>query len=108
MILNSVASLLKQVVPISRFNKGEASKIFDEVKKEGVKVVMKNNDPICVLISIDKFLAMEEQMDNLQLISETLQREKMAAGRPTISYDEIISRYGLDDADLASADVEIE
>ncbi|HAL74988.1 MAG TPA: prevent-host-death protein [Clostridiales bacterium] len=108
MILDSVASLLKQVVPVSRFNKGEASKIFDEVKQEGVKVVIKNNAPICVLISIDKFLELDEKMEDMQLLNEALQREKMAQDSPMIKYADLIKEYNFKDEELAAADVEIE
>lgn len=42
-------------VPISRFNKGEAGKIIDEVKADGIRVVVKNNVPECVIISVDEY-----------------------------------------------------
>jgi len=48
MVVNNVLNML---VPISRFNKGEANKIFDEVKEEGVKIVLKNNQPIGVIMT---------------------------------------------------------
>ena len=106
MIISSLSNLLKSVVPISRFNKGEANKIFDEVKRDGIKVVMKNNDPICVLISIDKFLDMEEKMENYQLADEALRRVKMAKGSPLIKHADILARYGYTDDELAANDVE--
>ena len=31
----SAVGMMKKIVPITRFNKGEASKIFDEVQKNG-------------------------------------------------------------------------
>lgn len=47
----AVNNVLNMLVPISRFNKGEANKIFDEVKEEGVKIVLKNNQPIGVIMT---------------------------------------------------------
>ena len=47
--------LFESVVPISRFNKGEAGKIIEEVKKDGVKIVVKNNKPVCVLLSVETY-----------------------------------------------------
>jgi len=41
---------LDAIVPISRFNKGEANRIFEEVRQSGFKIVVKNNSPACVLI----------------------------------------------------------
>jgi hypothetical protein len=43
------------IVPISRFNKGEANKIFEEVKEVGVKIVLKNNQPIGVIMTPEMY-----------------------------------------------------
>lgn len=47
----SVISAIKNTVPISLFNRGQAGKIFEEVRQSGAKVVMKNNTAECVLLS---------------------------------------------------------
>ena len=46
----SVMGVMRSIVPITRFNKGEANRIFDEVESSGTKIVMKNNRPACVLL----------------------------------------------------------
>ncbi|MBP5569389.1 MAG: hypothetical protein J6X54_09250 [Treponema sp.] len=43
-------NLEKGFIPISRFNKGQAGQIIEEVKKEGIKVILKNNVPQGVLL----------------------------------------------------------
>ena len=48
-------NVLNMIVPISRFNKGEANKIFEEVKKDGVKIVLKNNQPIGVIMTPEMY-----------------------------------------------------
>ena len=45
--VNSI-NILDSIVPISRFNKGEANRIFTEVKNDGIRIVVKNNTPECV------------------------------------------------------------
>ena len=47
--------LFESVVPVSRFNKGEAGKIIEEVKKGAIKLVLKNNKPVCVLLSVEDY-----------------------------------------------------
>ena len=42
MEIRNIANLLKSTVSISLFNKGLAGKIFDDVKKNGTKIVIKN------------------------------------------------------------------
>ena len=39
-----------KIVPITAFNKGKASKIFNELSKDQNTVVMKNNIPIAIII----------------------------------------------------------
>lgn len=56
----SVLKLLNAFIPITRFNKGEAGKIIDEVKKDGPKVIIKNNAPECVMISVEEYNRLTE------------------------------------------------
>lgn len=71
---SQTAELLKSLVPISRFNKGEAAKIFDEVSRSGIKVVVRNNVPACVLLSPAKYEAIIEKLENARLLEIALER----------------------------------
>lgn len=55
--MNDITSAIKSTIPIGLFNRGMAGKVFDEVKKSGSKVVMKNNSPECVLMSPDEYVS---------------------------------------------------
>ena len=68
-----MANMLNTIVPISRFNKGEANKIFDEVKKSGSKIVVKNNIPTCVLITPEKYEEMINAMKDLDISEKDLE-----------------------------------
>ena len=58
--MNSLVNAIKNTVPITQFNRGLAGKIFEDVKKQGAKVVMKNNTPECVLMSPEEYLSLME------------------------------------------------
>ncbi len=47
--------MIHAFVPISRLNKGEAGRIIDEVKADGIRVIVKNNSPECVMISVEEY-----------------------------------------------------
>ncbi len=49
--MHAMQYINEHIVPISRFNKGEANKIFDEVSKDGFRYVVKNNRVKCILLS---------------------------------------------------------
>ena len=74
----SNALILDRVVPISRFNKGEATKIFSEVKETGTKYVFKNNLPECVLLSPEMYDQMVENLIDMELYIEALERVNRA------------------------------
>lgn len=55
---------INNVVSFSDFNKGQVERIFDEVKRDGTKVVMKDNKPECILMSIDNYLSMINEIND--------------------------------------------
>ena len=66
----STVGMMKKIVPITRFNKGEANKIFDEVQSTGTKIVMKNNRPACVLVSPEQYESLIEMLSDYLLLAE--------------------------------------
>ncbi len=103
----SVRDVLNTIVPITRFNRGEANKIFDEVSARGVKVVLKNNDPVCVLVEPQRYDDMIEALEDYALYFEALRRDESAGGQ-TISHDALLTELGIDEKALADVEVEIE
>lgn len=104
----SVRNMLDSIVPISRFNKGEASKIFDEVDKTGVKIVVKNNIPTGVIISPEKYNELLEEIENYHLYMEAEKRMKNTRNDKCISQEDLMVELGITEEDLSTVDVEIE
>ena len=50
-----ISGLIDRLVPISEFNKGQASKIFERLQADRSLVIIKNNAPIGVLVSIEEY-----------------------------------------------------
>lgn len=104
MLINSI---LSQLVPISRFNKGEANKIFDEVKEEGVKIVLKNNLPACVLIAPELYESLMESLNDYYLICEADNRMENAVKGDFVSSEDVLGELDLDPDALNNTEVEI-
>jgi len=90
--------LMHSMVSVSRFNKGEAAKIFDEVSRTGVKIAVKNNKPACVLMSLERYVAMTDEIIDLQLMIDA--EKRIAEGSETISFHEVLAKNGMTEADL--------
>ena len=105
MILNDLLSHKPSaLIPISRFDQGEATEVFAEVKTNGFGVVVKNDVPECVLISPERYQEMEEIMENYYL----LQLADRYYSQPTIPQEEVLSSLGINLDDIRSIEVEIE
>ena len=62
-------NLLNNLVPITKFNQGQASKIFNRLQEEKQIVVLKNNVPTAILLSPDEYdrlLNLAEKGENKQ------------------------------------------
>jgi len=104
----TVSSLLNAIVPISRFNRGEANKIFDEVNSSGYKIVVKNNKPTCVLITPEKYEEMVETIENYKLFIEADKRMKTATAADFVSHEQMLKNLNINKDELNDIEVEIE
>jgi PHD/YefM family antitoxin component YafN of YafNO toxin-antitoxin module len=103
------ADTLNCLVPITLFNRGQASKIFDRVKSEGQLVVLKNNSPEAVILSPEEYTRMAEIVEDYQLL--VLAQERLANNNEAnaVSLETVMEHLGITQADLdAVGDVEIE
>lgn len=104
----SMKNIMDSIVPITRFNRGEASKIFEEVSEYGFKVVLKNNAPACVLVQPDRYEAMVEALEDYALFFEAEKRIKNADKEGFISYEDVLADLGISESDVDDAEVEID
>ena len=105
--------LLNSIISITRFNKGEAGKIIEEVKENGPRIIVKNNVPECVLISLEDYDSLTEAANR----TVTLNVSKEAEGKrkefikkiranvqpplpPQMSVEEALERYGSKPIDI--------
>lgn len=68
--------LIDAIIPITRFNKGEAGKIIDEVQKDGPRIIVKNNVPECVMISIEDYNALTESANRTAVLNVSKEAEE--------------------------------
>ena len=108
MEMRNIADFLRSTVSISSFNKGQAGKIFDDVKKHGSKIVIKNNVPECILISPEDYLSLMEKVENMELAQMANQR-KLEDNGIRYSNQQVMDELGLSEEDLLGfEDIEIE
>lgn len=104
----STMSMMKAMIPISRFNRGEANRIFEEVEEEGIKIVVKNNKPACVLLSPGQYKVLIEMASDYMLYLEAERRMEHYQQAEAVSHEEVLRDLGITREDLDEIDVELE
>lgn len=96
------------IVPITRFNKGEANKIFDEVSRDGFRYVVKNNQVKCILMSPDAYDKLIDEIEDYYDAKWAEERLVKSSGN-TMTMKEVANKYSIKEEDLESIpDVTIE
>ena len=102
------ADVLNRLVPITSFNKGHASKIFERARSAGPLFVLKNNAPEAVIVSPEDYERMSEAEENYALLLEAAERLEANAGHPGVPMADVMAEFGITDTDLdARDDVEL-
>ena len=102
------ASILNSLVPITQFNRGQASRIFDRLHTESQLVVLKNNQPAAVILSPEEYARLSEIEEDYFLLIEATKR-LADNNAPTTPMDEVMKELGITDDELANTeDVVIE
>lgn len=102
-----------ETVPITKFNRGQAGKIFGDVKKtNNVKLVIKNNEPEVVILSpktYNEIISVYEKYQEKALYSRVAER-LLKGNSKRFSKEEVLKELGISQEDLDStelSDVEI-
>ena len=102
--MTNIMGAIKNTIPISLFNRGMAGKIFEEVKQNGAKVVMKNNNAECVLLSPDEYVQLIEEVNNARLLAIAVERMKNMDPDTLINQEEVYSELGITQNDIDNFD----
>lgn len=98
--MNDMTNAIINTISISEFNRGLAGKIFEEVKKSGAKVVMKNNIAECVLLSPDEYVKLMEEVSDARLLSLAMKRMKKYNPSKNKTLEEVMTKFGIEVSDL--------
>ena len=102
-----IKNVMDAIVPITRFNRGEAGKVFEEVSQYGVKVVVKNNVPACVLVKPEQYDAMMDALEDFALYVEAQKRSDVAE-EASMSTESLMKQLGISRDEIHEAEVDIE
>ena len=105
----------ERLVPISDFSQGKAGKIFSDVSENDHEyIILKNNQPTAVLLSIKEYKAIQEKlskMDRLLEYAENMRLLNMAKEREdsnTTSFEHLLEEEGFAIEEIAELANQVE
>lgn len=99
--------VLESLVPITQFNRGQASRIFDKLQTKNQLIVLKNNQPTAIILSLEEFNRLNEIEEDYDLLLEA--NKRLENNSETFSMKEVMEDFGISEDDIINAeDVEIE
>ncbi len=113
----AILDLTERLVPISDFSQGKAGKIFNDVAQNNKEyIVLKNNQPTAVVISIQEYRETQEKISKFEKLLEKVEEVRLmrlAENRmygKTTSFVEFIEEQGfsIEELEALVEDVEIE
>ena len=113
----ALAEFTEKLVPISEFSQGKAGKIFTDVYENNNEyIVLKNNQPTAVVISVQEYRETQRKIAHLEKILEMVENIRLlniAESREndtTISFESLVAEEGfsMEELERLSECVEIE
>lgn len=95
--------IMNSLVPITQFNRGQASRIFDRIQSERRLIVLKNNQPEAVILSPAEYERLSEIEENYYLLSEAQARVEKSGDKPTVTDAEVMKELGIKEEEIRAA-----
>ncbi len=96
--------MLRSMVSISQFSKGQAARVFERLQTEPQLIVLKNNAPAAVLLSPEEYTRLAEMEEDYLLLLEAQKRLQGDALAHAVPEAEALASLGLTEADIAGAE----
>ena len=95
---------MRSFVPVTQFNKGKASQIFDRLYKENRLIVLKNNQPSAIILSPEEYERLSEIEKDYFLIVEAHSRLERNAGKSVLSETQVMKDLGITEEEIQNAE----
>ena len=107
--MTDLTNVITNTISISLFNRGLAGKVFEEVKRSGAKVVIKNNFPECVLLSPEEYVKLMNEVNDAHLLALANERMENFNKSKVLSEEEVLKGLEITADELAdNSEVEFE
>jgi len=94
-------NVISKLISVSDLSRGMASKIIQKVGKDKEQyIVVKNNKPEAVILSVDEYMELMEAKEDLELMQLAESRMRNYVPEETASHDDVLNRYNIKEEKL--------
>lgn len=113
----ALAEFTEKLVPVSDFSQGKAGKIFSDVYENNSEyIVLKNNQPTAVVISVQEYKETQKKIAHLEKILEMVENMRLLKlaesrkGGDFIDFEDLVAEEGfsMEELEKLAESVEIE
>ncbi|MBE0451922.1 MAG: type II toxin-antitoxin system Phd/YefM family antitoxin [Clostridia bacterium] len=106
---SDLKSTLEHIISVSELGRGQASKIVQTVEESKEPyIVMKNNKPQVMIISIDEYLELQDIKENFELLKLASKRVSESREDSYISFEDVMKDLDIENLEDIEDSVEIE
>jgi len=88
--------IIGKLISVSDLSRGMASKIIQKVGKDKEQyIVVKNNKPEAVILSVEEYMELMEAKEDLELLQMADIRMKNYVPEETTSHEDVLRRYNI-------------
>ncbi len=108
---DGILSLIGRLVSVSDFSKGKTAKIFEDIKNNRSEyIVLKNNQPAAVLLSLEKYSdivtkakkmeSLLERIEEMRLLKEAQKISEGYTPYKADSFQDVLSELGISQKEI--------
>ena len=94
------ADIIDNIVPISTFSRGGASKAFAKARNDAPVVVVKNNEPIAIVSTPQEYAYLTELEEDYALMIEAFGRISANKGNEALEREAVMQELGITQSEL--------
>jgi prevent-host-death family protein len=107
----NLSEALEKIISVSELGRGKASKIINNIESNNDSyIIVKNNKPKAVIMSVDEYKEMVEVREKLELLLLSIKRLQSTDPSDYVDYDAVLKEFNLtnEEIDQLTDSVELE
>jgi len=97
----NLSEAIEKIISVSELGRGKASKIINNIELNNDSyIIVKNNKPKAVIMSVDEYKEMIEAQEKLELLLLSAKRLQTTHQSDCVDYDDILKEFNVTNEEI--------